>query len=217
MPDAEEHGRPGKRDRVRAGGFGVYGYELITAATDPTHADHADAVAEYARCFGDAADPACFRPTTFDIAEINKALADLVLDDTTSQIDFPEPLDELVHAVGTSDGKRRLRRLIGDAALDQPVQVDTDTAARMIHPYSWLLDRVGTVGITLTSAGYLPPDHVEAALAELRLVTEWIGKGNRESQTLPVAGPAGVGTEGGAAAQAPGKASVDGSGTRHTL
>ncbi len=84
--------------------------------------------------------------------------------------------------------QRRLRRLIGDAALDQPVQVDTDTAARMIHPYPWLLDRVGTEGITLTSAGWLPPVHVEAAVTELGLATEWIGKGNRESQTLPVLG-----------------------------
>ncbi len=148
---------------------GVYGYELIAAAIDPTHANHADAVAEYARCFGDDADPARFSPTTFDLDEINNALADLGLDDTTSQIDLPEPLDELVHVVATSTGKRRL---IGDAALDQPVQIDTDTAARMVHPYSWLLDRVGTDGIPLTSAGYLPPVHVEAAVTELRLAAE---------------------------------------------
>lgn len=165
---------------------GVYGYELIVAATDPTHTDHASAVAEYARCFGDDADPACFSPTPFGIDEINNALADLGLDDTTSRIHLPEPLDELVHAVGTSNGKRRLRRLIGNAALDQPVQVDAETAARMVHPYTWLLDRVGTDGITLTSAGYLPPVHVEAVVTELGLAQEWIGKGNRESQTLPV-------------------------------
>lgn len=165
---------------------GAYGYELIAAAIDPMHADHADAVAEYTRCFGLDADPASFSPTTFDIDEINNALADLGLDETTSQIDLPEPLDELLHAIRTSTGKRRLRRLIGDAALDQPVQVDTETAARMVHPYTWLLDRVGADGITLTSAGYLPPVHVGAAVTELALATEWIGKGNRESQTLPV-------------------------------
>lgn len=68
------------------------------------------------------------------------------------------------------------------------MQVDTETAARMIHPYMWLLDRVGTDGIMLTSAGCLPPVHVEAAVTELRLAKEWIGKGNRESRTLPVLG-----------------------------
>ncbi|MGH4002096.1 MAG: plasmid pRiA4b ORF-3 family protein, partial [Pseudonocardiaceae bacterium] len=165
---------------------GVYGYELIAAATDPTHADHSAAVADYARHFGFDAVSAPLRSATFDIGEINNALADLGLNDTASQIDLPEPLDELVHAIRTSNGKLRLRRLIGEAALDQPVQVDTDTAARMVHPYTWLLDRVGTDGIPLTGAGYLPPVHVEAALTELRLATDWIGKGNRESQTLPV-------------------------------
>jgi hypothetical protein len=165
---------------------GVSGYELIVAATDPTHADHAGAIAKYARCFGDGADPAWFTPTAFDIDEINEALAEFDLEGTTSQIDLPEPLDDLVHAVRTRDGKRRLRRLIGDAALDQPVQVDTATATRMVRPYIWLLDRVGAEGITLTSAGYLPPVHVNAAVTELGVAREWIGKGNRESQTLPV-------------------------------
>lgn len=80
----------------------------------------------------------------------------------------------------------RSPHLIRDAALDQPVQADTETAARMVRPYAWLLGRVGTDGITLTGAGYLPPVHVDAAVTELHLTTEWIGKGNRESQTLPV-------------------------------
>jgi Plasmid pRiA4b ORF-3-like protein len=165
---------------------GVSGYELIVAATDPTHPDHPDAAAEYTRRFGFDADPARFSPTTFDIDEINDALADLDTTTSVSQSDLPGPLDELLRAVRTSDGKKRLRRLIGDAALDEPVRIDTETAARMVRPYTWLLDRVGTEGITLTGAGYLPPVHVEAATAELGLAKEWVGKGNRENQTLPV-------------------------------
>lgn len=165
---------------------GVYGYELIAAAIDPAQTDHAEAVAEYARCFGDDADPARLSPTMFDINEINNLLTELGLDNASAQLDLPEQLDELVQAIRTSNGKRRLRRLIGDAGLGQPVRVGSETAARMVHPYMWLLDRVGTDGITLTSAGYLPPVHVEAAVPELGLATEWIGKGNRESQTLPV-------------------------------
>jgi hypothetical protein len=35
-------------------------------------------------------------------------------------------------------------------------------------------------------AGYLPPAHAAAATAELGLGKEWIGKGNRENQTMPV-------------------------------
>jgi hypothetical protein len=56
----------------------------------------------------------------------------------------------------------------------------------MIRPYTWLLDRVGDDGITLTAAGYLPPVHVEAAMAELGMADQWIGKHNREIQTMPV-------------------------------
>ncbi len=51
----------------------------------------------------------------------------------------------------------------------------------MVEPYRWLLGRVGTDGIALTGAGYLPPVHVSAAMDELGLADEWIGKGNRET------------------------------------
>ena len=76
--------------------------------------------------------------------------------------------------------------MLDAAHLDEPVLVDAETAVRMVRPYSWLLDHVGAEGIKLTGAGYLPPAHVEAATAALDLGGEWIGKGNREVQTLPV-------------------------------
>jgi hypothetical protein len=56
----------------------------------------------------------------------------------------------------------------------------------MVHPYTWLLNRVGAGGITLTGAGYLPPAHVVAAMQELDLEKEWYGEADRESQALPV-------------------------------
>lgn len=164
---------------------GVHGYELIVAATDPTHADHREAAAEYAHFFGSDADPKLYRPTQFDLDEINTALAG-VAPAARSQSDLPEPVQDLVDAVLTSHGRRKLRQLIDDAALDQPVHIDAETASRMVRPYLWLLDRVGAEGITLTGAGYLPPAHVEAAVTELDMANEWIGKGNREVQTLPV-------------------------------
>lgn len=76
--------------------------------------------------------------------------------------------------------------LLANAGLLAPVLVDAETAARMVRPYRWFLDRAGTEGINLTSAGYLPPADVEAASAELGLADEWIGKLNREVQTAPV-------------------------------
>jgi hypothetical protein len=58
----------------------------------------------------------------------------------------------------------------------------------MVRPYTWFLHRAGTEGIKLTSAGYLPPAVVEAAVAGLDLAGEWYGKHNREAQTAPVLG-----------------------------
>jgi hypothetical protein len=56
----------------------------------------------------------------------------------------------------------------------------------MVRPYAWLLDRVDTEGIKLTSAGYLPPVHVEAAIAEFDLAREWARGYSRESHMPPV-------------------------------
>jgi hypothetical protein len=64
--------------------------------------------------------------------------------------------------------------------------VDDLEAAGDIRPYAWLLDRVGE-GLRLTAAGWLPPIVVTAAMHDLDLEKEWIGKGNREDLTVPVA------------------------------
>jgi hypothetical protein len=68
---------------------GVPGYELFTAATDPSRPDHADARAEIARIYGPEVEPEGFTPTPFAIDEINKALAGLP---AVSMAHLPEPL-----------------------------------------------------------------------------------------------------------------------------
>jgi hypothetical protein len=162
---------------------GVHGYELFDAATDPTHPDHAAARAEIARIHGSDVDPEGYAPTPFAIDEINRELAGLPAQSTAQ---LPEPLADLVRSMRDTGEQIRLRKVIDDAALDQPTVIDAETAARMVRPYAWMLDRVGDDGITLTGAGYLPPVHVEAAVAELGMADEWIGKHNREIQTMPV-------------------------------
>lgn len=194
------HGAPravceaGRRDAPAEDCGGVGAYELISAAIDPGHPAHTDAVAEFSDIYGEPADLEGMRPTTFDIGEINDTLAGLTwldgddpaVDGAGQQRDFPGPLDDLIRDVRTVAGKKELRQLISVARLDQPALVDAATATRMVRPYTWLLDRVGDEGIKLTGAGYLPPLHVEAAVTDLGLGNEWIGKGNRESLTLPV-------------------------------
>ncbi len=163
---------------------GVDAYELIVAATDANHPRHAEGAAEFAHLFGEEVDPAGFELTAFDMDALNRELVDLGLDDGLDT-ELPGPLDDLVKRTRTTVGRRSLLRLIRDASLDTPVLIDAGTAARLVRPYTWLLERVGA-GITLTSAGYLPPVHVEAAMAELGMADEWIGAFNRENQTVPV-------------------------------
>jgi pRiA4b ORF-3-like protein len=162
---------------------GVTGYELYSAATDATHPQHAAARTEFARMYGPEVEPHYFTSTPFDVEAINKELAGLPQQRAT---DAPEPLTNLLHAIRDSRERIRLQGLIGAAMAGEPPTIDSESAARMVRPYTWLLERVGDDGITLTGAGYLPPAHVEAAVSELGLADEWIGKHNRENQTLPV-------------------------------
>jgi pRiA4b ORF-3-like protein len=76
-----------------------------------------------------------------------------------------------------------LLRLLDDAGLDAGPAPEPDPAA--VEPYRWLLARVGD-GIRLTSAGYLPPAIVTETMRSLGWEDRWIGKHNREDQTLPV-------------------------------
>ena len=174
---------------------GAHAYELIEAAADPGHPGHADAAARFADMFGGATDIAEMTGNAFEADEINEVLRGRGSGDPPSLAgqseapdpsDLPGPLADLVKAVRPSAERRLLLQVIGAARLDHPVLIDTATAARMVRPYSWLLDRVGDGGIKLTAAGYLPPAHVAAAVAELGLGQEWTGGGSREHQTVPV-------------------------------
>jgi hypothetical protein len=92
----------------------------------------------------------------------------------------------LVAAVGASHLRRLLLGLVAQASLGERVDIDAETAAGMVRRYRWLLERVGEDGIKLTSAGYLPPAVVRAAMTELELRDEAPGAGNREHQSEPV-------------------------------
>jgi hypothetical protein len=96
-----------------------------------------------------------------------------------------EQVDQVVSVLQDPFLQIELLQSMHTAKVDEPVLIEAEVAARMAHPYSWLLDQVGD-GIKLTAAGFLPPEAVEASVAELGLENEWIGKHNRENQTLPV-------------------------------
>jgi hypothetical protein len=99
--------------------------------------------------------------------------------------EVPGPVAELLLSVRTPSARRQLERLISAAELDRTGPVDPATAARMVRPYSWLLDRVGDDGIKLTDAGHLPPAEVAAVIDELNLEAEGITRVSRENQVRP--------------------------------
>lgn len=99
---------------------------------------------------------------------------------------LPAQVVDLVDAFRDPLKQIEFLHLLWQAGILEPVQVTPETAARMVRPYAWFPNRAATEGIKLTPAGYLPPPVVAAATAELGLAEDWIGKFNRESQTLPV-------------------------------
>ncbi|MGI5129581.1 plasmid pRiA4b ORF-3 family protein [Pseudonocardia sp. CA-107938] len=159
---------------------GVDGYELWCAVTDPGHPEHAAAVAEVRARYGDDLELDAYAPTPFDADEITAILAG----PASSGQELPAALAELLAGVRSARDAAWLEAAISTIPLpDAPAP---DAAAEAVRPFLWLLDRVGTDGITLTGAGYLPPAQVEAFADALGISDEWIGKLNRETHTLPV-------------------------------
>jgi hypothetical protein len=92
--------------------------------------------------------------------------------------ELPAQVVELVDAFRDPLKQIDLLYLLAEASILEPVVVDAETAARMVRPYAWFLDRVGADGIKLSGHGWLPPADVEAAVAELGLGGKLAGPGN---------------------------------------
>lgn len=73
-----------------------------------------------------------------------------------------------------------------EAALTPPAP-DPDVVTEFVRPYRLMLDLAADGGIPLTQAGWMKPAVVQHIYDELGMERHWIGKGNREDQTYPVA------------------------------
>ena len=117
----------------------------------------------------------------FDLEQLVEALADWERHRL-----LPPDLATLQRQVVATPAEPVLDALLRDADLSAGVtDVGETEAAEMTRAYTWLLHRVGD-GLTLTAAGWLPPAIVTAAMEELGLDRDWIGKNNREDMTEPV-------------------------------
>ena len=144
----------GRRDGPPEDCGGVGGYELITAATESEHPHHADAVAEFARFYGDDIEPDHLRATPFDISEVNGMLAglDLASEPIPGNPEpvhrLPGPLNDLLHAIRTPAGQRDLQRLLASAGLDHR------RALILRPPPGWYIPTPGcwTASVTMGSS-----------------------------------------------------------------
>lgn len=124
--------------------------------------------------------PEGYDPAAFSIDETNEALSSGPLPPLEQ---WHPMLAELLYRVGGS-GRSEFGTLVKRATAEVRELTTAETVAA-VERYAVLLRTVGD-GVVLTAAGYLPPRIVSSLWDELDLEDEWIGKGNREDQTLPV-------------------------------
>lgn len=122
-------------------------------------------------------------PARFDLDEINEALRSPFMVLTESGLD--RRLIDLIGRLAwgsVSDGlTQRALALIPDQG-----RPDEQDLRRSVRAFTWFLDRAADGGMPLTAAGYLMPSDVEAVARVLPAMGDWIGRGNRESDTMPV-------------------------------
>jgi len=161
---------------------GAPGYELVSAATDPEHPHHTEALAEHQRFYGQDPDPDR-APVPFDIDEVNAAVAAV---SGPMPEHLPGPIADRLESVSNQMLKAGLLVLAAKASSAGGDEPGTAMVKRSLRPYSWLLEHVGDEGIKLTGAGYLPPASVREAAAALGLEGSRVGTADREVRTVPV-------------------------------
>lgn len=166
-----------------SGGIGGY-HDLLDALADPGHEDHKNLQAWVAWTAGPWQE---FDPEQLEIDAVNNELALLFPAPIATERDpgSESLIQELTNRLPPGL-RREFRSYLHAAGLDGPATVEAGVAEAMTAPYLWLTRRVGLDGLSLTAAGWLPPAVVREAMTELGWAKDWIGKANREDQTLPV-------------------------------
>lgn len=187
--------RPGSLDEPRArlisgarrapleDSGGPAGYaRLLEVLADPGQEEFSDAAAWVEWVAGPWQS---FDPDALDISAVNEELAALCPPASgTSADESPSPARELTDRIHAGLRTEFRSHLAG--ALDGPTAVAPDTAEAMTAPYLWLIRRIGSGGLALTAAGWLPPAVVHEAMNDLGWAKDWPGQAKREDSTPPV-------------------------------
>lgn len=181
---------------------GLHGYyEKLAIAADPQHPEH-DSISDWIDTTVGPWAPRA--PGAFDLvalqSELNllfnaeesgmagdmSGIVKIKAHRTAGDVDEASPIASFVSELPPPI-RSELRQHLDITGVLAPVGIDADTAARIVRPFAWLMQAVGADGLTLTSAGWMPPATVLAGMTELGWLDEWIGKGNREDLTPPMA------------------------------
>ncbi|WP_417512349.1 plasmid pRiA4b ORF-3 family protein [Microbacterium sp.] len=184
-----------------SGGPGGYAEKLAIAA-DPQHPEHEEITAWIRATVGPWAPTS---PDAFDLVGIQGELnllfnpeesgispsdmSGLVKSDRhrrPGDIDEASPIASLASALPLPI-RAELRQHLHATGILEPTEIDAEAAARIVRPFAWLMDAIGQDGLALTAAGWMPPATVLAGMTALGWADDWIGKGNREDLTPPIA------------------------------
>jgi hypothetical protein len=102
------------------------------------------------RAYGD-----CERNPAGDVHRLAGGFGSSVADTVWVSLDgLSDELVDLLDRLSRPDAVR-FRGFAARLTPDEPVLIEESAAAAAVRPYGWLLDRLGTDGVRLTSAGYL--------------------------------------------------------------
>lgn len=140
--------------------------------------------------------PPGWDPTEFTVEEVAERLSyiglsteellGLLSDAQPTGHPLPEALMPLVE-IAPPAVRAELAELTVRARTEHVADLSAEDLAAIARPYRYLVDLAQEEGIPLTSAGWMRPAYVQRIYADLDLEQDWIGKGNREDLTLPVA------------------------------
>jgi hypothetical protein len=167
---------------------GIHSYEtLLDAAKNPSsseYADHQDQIQTLGLDqFTDEFDPTPINEALARVAGARDALNLFTRAPATHQT--RRVIQELLQQL-TAEGRLYVSGYLSAAHINEETRVSDDDVTAATRVFQVLLDRVGENGISLTTAGFLPPAVVVELMTELDPNQNWIGENNRESHTRPL-------------------------------
>lgn len=171
---------------------GVTGYQdLADILADPAHPEYRSAKTWVATAVGpwgsDDLEDADLDGARGELESLfGEGAADMSgLVDAATGVTVDSPIAELASGLPVPI-RSNLRRHVKRSGMLAPQDLRDEDVADAVLPFAWLIDRIGSDGLTLTKAGWMPPAVVLDGMTALGWRDEWFGEANREELTYPM-------------------------------